>query len=780
MAISISKLSMKAKGISVLLKLTLSYVILAIILTATIGFTSYYLSSSNYNKEVVKLNQQLLEQYSTTIQETIINTTDETRKKMILAVNLKTDLNILFQRKLDLGRIPTLIEELVNIVGASNDLYQGIHIYAKDNNLVLSSILGLKYLDRVNSNSWSNLIWVTQIPDMTASEVWMPKVSVSYMSIASTNVISFITTYPSNVSFEKAKGYIRFDINENYLTNILTNIDIGGKGDLFLIDNSGSIAAHSDGTSTPSTIFNKGYTSLDFFQADASNDTTMTLNNIETTVSYVSIGDHWKLVRSVPVDDFYSVSRQIAMSTIVVSIIAMILSMLIGQLFASKIYSPLKLLTSKIRYLFSPNTDNKNRINEYAIIDDALNNYNIKLSDLNKKWEDNIINLKQNLLRNIIGNTINSENDFNKRMKLVGQKNIGDKYNILLITINDTDATELLIQDRDIINNSLIDFIENRNSFEMVFVASQLTPQSIVSLIISNNTEFDDQLRAIIAFASNTLSVDVDISIGQWHESALECNTSYKQAAAAYQYRFFMPRQNMFDYTDFVYNEKADLSPLEKIYVKYSQSLISDNNDAAQVHIHSFIEYLTTADYQLNQRYECLQSMTMLLSNYSKEYYVGESDIDLTFHYMQERFSDIYDYETWLTQATYHVLELKKNQNDRKVDDIIYNIKRYIGENLANDLSLTRLSDYTTLSKSYLSHIFKNDTGITVLDYITQQRMVLAKNMIETSGLNIEQVALACGYYTPHYFSKKFKQYYGLAPRSYRAAYVEKKTIPTV
>jgi YesN/AraC family two-component response regulator len=109
------------------------------------------------------------------------------------------------------------------------------------------------------------------------------------------------------------------------------------------------------------------------------------------------------------------------------------------------------------------------------------------------------------------------------------------------------------------------------------------------------------------------------------------------------------------------------------------------------------------------------------------------------------------------------------------VDDIIYNIKRYISENLANDLSLTRLSEYTTLSNCYLSHIFKESTGVNVVDYITEQRMMRAKSLLETTSINIELVAASCGYGTPHYFSKKFKQYFGLTPRSYRIAYGEKQ-----
>ena len=102
------------------------------------------------------------------------------------------------------------------------------------------------------------------------------------------------------------------------------------------------------------------------------------------------------------------------------------------------------------------------------------------------------------------------------------------------------------------------------------------------------------------------------------------------------------------------------MKPLEKIYAQFSQSLLSDDNPTAQIQINSFVEFISSAELPLKERYKCVQSMTYLLSNYSKEYYVGKSDIDLTFNNLQDSFSDIYEYQAWLEQATYHVLELKR------------------------------------------------------------------------------------------------------------------------
>ncbi len=767
-----SNITMKVKDISVLIKLTTSYLFLIILVAVSIGLTTYYLSSKNYNSEVIKLNHQLLEQYSSTVHQYVIKTTEETQRKMVLDVNVSTDIDILFENKINLPKIHTLYDSLNKLVNASDNLYQGIHIYSKRNNFVLSSVIGIKYLDSASPYSWKNLTWITEMPDMKETSYWMPTHEVSYSTQSSSNIISYIAAYPSNLSFEKAKGYIRFDINENYLMDILTNIDIGGTGELFLIDNLNNIVAHSNGVDIPSTVYDLGFTSPEFFQNVSSNDAPVMVNGVENMVSYVSIGEYWKLVRSVPINDFYSTSKKIALIITAICLAAVVAAMLIAYIFAKNIYSPLKLLTNKIRKFTS---DDKS--NEYAMINDALVSYDSQIANLNKKWQDNIINLKQNLLRNIISGTIHTEHDFNKRMKLTGHECCNGNYNIILINISESDITDIISSQKKTLLNKLVIYIENLSDEDNVLIASEMTLDSIAVLIISKTCQTKEMFEEIIAFASNSLMVDVEISLGSWKDSPLGAHSGYLEAQEAYRYKFFMPQKNAFIYENMQFQVETETSSkIKKLYSQYSKSLKSDDEVTARVQIHTLIETITDLCPPLQYGYDCLEGMTAMLREYIDNYYIGESDIELNLHNLQDHFSDIYDFEKWMTQATYHILELKKSQSDRKVDDIILNIKRYISENLANDLSLTRLSEYTTLSNCYLSRIFKESTGINVVDYITEQRMIRAKKLLETTTLNIELVASSCGYITPHYFSMKFKQYFGLTPRSYRIAYGEQNT----
>ena len=88
--------------------------------------------------------------------------------------------------------------------------------------------------------------------------------------------------------------------------------------------------------------------------------------------------------------------------------------------------------------------------------------------------------------------------------------------------------------------------------------------------------------------------------------------------------------------------------------------------------------------------------------------------------------------------------------------------------NLSGDLSLTRLARELNVNSSYLSTLFKRETGNTVTDFITDRRIRHAKQLLKSSRLQIQTVSQHCGFEDVHYFSKVFKRLTGVSPKQYR------------
>lgn len=92
----------------------------------------------------------------------------------------------------------------------------------------------------------------------------------------------------------------------------------------------------------------------------------------------------------------------------------------------------------------------------------------------------------------------------------------------------------------------------------------------------------------------------------------------------------------------------------------------------------------------------------------------------------------------------------------------------YIHTDLSADLSLSTLAAAQNISAGYLSSVFKRETGKTVTQYITDERIKQAMRLLSTTRLQIQTVALHCGIMDVQYFSKVFKKLTGKTPKEYR------------
>lgn len=92
----------------------------------------------------------------------------------------------------------------------------------------------------------------------------------------------------------------------------------------------------------------------------------------------------------------------------------------------------------------------------------------------------------------------------------------------------------------------------------------------------------------------------------------------------------------------------------------------------------------------------------------------------------------------------------------------------HIDVNLSGELNLKVLAGMQNINASYLSALFKKETGMTLTDHINQKRMQQAARLLVTTRLQIQTVALHCGISDVNYFSKLFKKYIGQTPNEYR------------
>ena len=98
----------------------------------------------------------------------------------------------------------------------------------------------------------------------------------------------------------------------------------------------------------------------------------------------------------------------------------------------------------------------------------------------------------------------------------------------------------------------------------------------------------------------------------------------------------------------------------------------------------------------------------------------------------------------------------------------IHFVKRYVKEHLNQDLSLSQISVVTGYNPTYLSRLFKEQTGETLNRYISRKRMEYIARLMRDPQISMQQIMDAAGFATRSYFNQFVKKETGLTPKQYR------------
>lgn len=101
-------------------------------------------------------------------------------------------------------------------------------------------------------------------------------------------------------------------------------------------------------------------------------------------------------------------------------------------------------------------------------------------------------------------------------------------------------------------------------------------------------------------------------------------------------------------------------------------------------------------------------------------------------------------------------------------------IKNWIKANLTGSLKVSDVANSFNLNTHYLVRIFKNETDLTVIQYINQLKLKRAQELLLRTKLSIKQIASLSYYSDDKRFMKSFKQNTSLTPSEYRQAYAKK------
>lgn len=276
------------------------------------------------------------------------------------------------------------------------------------------------------------------------------------------------------------------------------------------------------------------------------------------------------------------------------------------------------------------------------------------------------------------------------------------------------------------------------------------------------------------------------ISIGETVARIQNASRSYKTALSVLRQARFYEADSVLLYEGDTEDQEKEHGPSQSESRLSNQSAINDRTDQLY------------ADYQAALKEKNQEKTVSILDSFKDLWYhstISDGQVKsvyynmfLTINRMYHDLHIISEYPiaapgTLLEEidANFNFLEvhelLRTKNNEffdqlshyHKEDQTIYLIREYISKHyMDSELSVKTLSNHVYLSVSYLCTYFKNETGITLNQYITDYRIKKAILLLTQKNMKIVDVASAVGYRDSNYFAKIFKKQTGYSPKEYK------------
>ena len=282
--------------------------------------------------------------------------------------------------------------------------------------------------------------------------------------------------------------------------------------------------------------------------------------------------------------------------------------------------------------------------------------------------------------------------------------------------------------------------------------------------LTANSEKLFPELHRVI---KSVLGVNLSISISAVYDSISD--EMYKQCKTAYNRRFVLGNNGIYTF------KRYELKIPEHIIKTFRTSLRSGDFQNAETIVKNLFQKDSIQKYSsgnIKPLYLLIGNIIISACSTAKVSMLQEMQDKL----LSEDTLDMYDSSNhvavFITSVIYAMMD-NKSPGSVNITEIIGEIKSYVEINYAEDLSVKSLGKRFNLSPKYLSEVFKHETGMNLINYITNVRIEKACDLLRNTQTNIGEIARIAGYQDIQYFYRVFKKNVALTPSEYRSMHLK-------
>ncbi|OMF30048.1 AraC family transcriptional regulator [Paenibacillus sp. FSL H8-0548] len=502
-----------------------------------------------------------------------------------------------------------------------------------------------------------------------------------------------------------------------------------------------------------------------------------------------------KYVLVIPSRIYWEKAEYVRKFTYMSILISLIGAGVLTWFFMRRNYSPIQQLVQSLsdKNVYGERTD----WNELSFIQRAISNTRSEKEKISLQFEAHQQVLRSNMLNRLLKGKMDTLIPYEEAFTSFNMKLLSEQFAVILFVVENDSSLSVKLPGMDTNERSkLIQFIITNVVEELVghyhhagYVAE--VDDMMVCLVnfgAADSAGFKEELHAIATEAQRFLlrfQMDLTVSIGGIHASLPGIAEAYREAVDAMAYKMVLGKQEIITYDEIRRDTEDNLQfgyyyPLQVEQQIINLIKVGDFEQASK-----FMEDVT--DRNFNKPIMSLTLARCLIFNLAGTMVkaineLGDGDNSI-----------LGDNPLWLDKiiACDTILEMKQelqtllkevcafaaaklennvsHERAESLRDLVTKVTCYIEEQYSDpNLSVNTLGEHFELKGSYLSKLFKNQTGEGLLDFISKYRIEQAKRMIKRKQHSISDVAKQVGYNEVATFIRVFKKYEGITPGKFK------------
>lgn len=767
----------------------LFYYILILMLPISIGSIAYMKASSIVDEEVKNSKIQMLRQESHEL-DARLKEVQQTALQISMNYTVQNFLNVSgYLSENEIYKAHNVTRDLLPYKNNNYFIYDFYIYYKNSNRIITSDSVYVPEFYYENYYGYNDMTYEAWYENMLNGVYYNKYLASSEMvnEQLPKRMITYLQTIPITEG-KNPSALLVMLIDEDQIKKGLNDISAGGIS--YIVNNKNEIIVTTDSI--------KNISLPDVWNTNSDEGLLeQKINGKDMVIAYAtSKVTNWKYVSILPKTVFMNKVNYIRNMTLVIVGICLGVGILISWLLACKSYNPIRSISDMLVL----NMEDKpvNAANELEFIKEAVANtihknrtleesyrdvveQNQKIEDIQEK---NRPMVKNTLLNKLVKGSVDDLENFKNYLQFYDVSFPYPLFSVLLFYIEDFNSLKMAENDikSDRIKFAIISIVEElANQYGKSCMVEQ--EQGMMALIINfkGQTQIVDAKEEMVSialrikeFIEKKLEIILTIGIGNVYNGLENICTAYNDAQRALEYRIIKGSSSIIKYDEIISRDKDYYYPMD-----YELQLINSVKAGELSKCQDLFEKLFDENFKTRKLpiklvkclfFDIMSTAVKILDeisvNYSQIFGEAFDPLDKltgceTVNEMHDEIKGIY------IGICKYVDEHKVSHNNKLCNAVIQYINDcYTDENMSQSL----IASHFNITTTYLSKLFKQETGQNMVDYINRLRVEKAKELLIHTGQSSAMIARQVGCTDDKSLIRIFKQYEGITPGKYRTS----------